>query len=114
MSDETTRPSNAPPEEPPSTDRGGHTPPPSTPPQGTLEQFVELVLAGMREELEKHHRRVEVQLETILQQETSFGRRLTELERRVDGLDERLREFERAKTVRPPGYTDTSEPGGEG
>lgn len=34
----------------------------------------------------EHHRRVEIQLKTILEQEQSFGRRLTELERRVSHL----------------------------
>lgn len=54
----------------------------------------------------EHHRRVELQLHAILEQEQSFGRRLTELEKRVAKL-------ELADTERPSPCADASEPGGD-
>lgn len=110
MSDEPTLTSTDAPEEPPSTDPGGHAPPASTPPDLTLRQVAELVLGALdahqTAELE-HHRRVELQLHEILEQERSFGQRLTELERRVGRLEAL------AKTDRPAPFADASEPGGD-
>lgn len=95
-----------------------HGEPPTSdkhPAVAAAERYAELVgviIKPIKDALEQHqaaeldhHRRVELQLKSILEQEQSFGRRLTDLERRVSRL-------ELADTV-PPSYTDTSEPGGD-
>ncbi len=123
MSDDTpTMPSSERPEpEPPSTDPGGHEPPPSVPPDISLRQVAELVLLAMREhhrdlrrelgahqrdELE-HHRAVDANLTMLVEHRHEQDARLAALERRVADLEVR------ARTDRPSPSVDSLEPGGE-
>lgn len=105
----------------PDTDPGGHSPPASAPPEMTLSQLGELVLAAVREQGEalrrdlgehqreelRHHRRVTLDLSFVIGHLREQGLRLTLLERRVARL-------EAGAQSEPPSHVDSSEPGGEG
>ena len=98
------------------TDRGGHGPIPElSPTEETLERFVSLVrdalhaeqaplvkgLAAHQAGEEDYQRRVALHLQEIVEQGKSFGRRLTELEGRVEHIDNRVRALEMADTEPP-------------
>lgn len=95
--------------DPPDTDPGGHSPPPSSPPELTLRQLGDLVLDAVRAQGAEMHRsldRVDGSLTFLVEHLREQGTRLGSLERRLAHLEARA-------PTEPPGWVDSCEPGGE-